>query len=147
MTNKGGQRLYGKTSPPNQIIESALFVVNDLPTPSAPEGFVYSFGPLDRATSASVAVGYMGYTFLTRYDVQQCADLCDSRGRDPVGGKCKFFNLWRGLVQGKPTTYTCAFYYAKTDQRTATNRGDPQNGVTVTHSYGYNRVEPGGHDL
>lgn len=142
MTNMGGQQLYGEDSPPNRIEEPALFVANELPTPNTPAGYVYSFGPLDAATSAAIASGYMGYEFITRYDAQQCADLCDARGPDPVGGRCRFFNIWRGLVQGKPTTYTCAFFYARTDASTATNTGDPTNGVTVTYSYGYNLAGP-----
>lgn len=50
----------------------------------------------------------MGFAFLDRYDVGACAELCNTRGPDPIGGACQFFNIWRALVNGIPTTYTCS---------------------------------------
>ena len=50
----------------------------------------------------------MGFAFLDQYDVSACAVLCNTRGADPMGGTCKFFNIWRALVNGIPTTYTCS---------------------------------------
>ncbi|PWN19202.1 hypothetical protein BCV69DRAFT_47643 [Microstroma glucosiphilum] len=137
MTNKGGQQLYGKNSPANYITNSALFSLYAADTPATPSGYTNVFGPLKGATSAGPAKGYMGYDFITQYSPQQCADLCDARGADPVGGRCKFFNIWRGVVGGKPTTYTCSYFYATTDASTATNYGDAVNKVTVTYSRGY----------
>ncbi|PWN19203.1 hypothetical protein BCV69DRAFT_303601 [Microstroma glucosiphilum] len=139
MTNKGGQQLYGPNSPANCIENSAVFYLGAAAAPTTPSGYTFTFGPLDAATSASLAVGYMGYDFITQYDPNQCAKLCDARKADPVGGKCKFFNIWRGVVSGKPTTYTCSYFYQATDASTATNTGDAVNKVTVTFSRGYTR--------
>ena len=50
----------------------------------------------------------MGFAFLDRYDVQACAEQCNQRGADSQGGECQFFNIWRALVNGVPTTYTCS---------------------------------------
>lgn len=50
----------------------------------------------------------MGFALLDKYDVQACANLCDTRGPDPIGGACKYFNIWRALVDGLPTSYTCS---------------------------------------
>lgn len=50
----------------------------------------------------------MGFVFLDQYDVAACASLCNSRDADPVGGSCKYFDIWRALVDGVPTTYTCS---------------------------------------
>jgi hypothetical protein len=50
----------------------------------------------------------MGFAFLDQYDVSACAALCDKRGADGVGGVCQFFNIWRAVVNGVPTTYTCS---------------------------------------
>jgi len=80
----------------------------------------------------------MGFAFLDRYDVGACAALCNTRGADPVGGPCKFFNIWRALVNGIPTTYSCSMYYLPTDQSTANNYG--QGNLMVTYSRGYRRA-------
>lgn len=50
----------------------------------------------------------MGFVFLDRYDVDACAEQCNTRGADPDGGACQYFNIWRALVNGIPTTYTCS---------------------------------------
>ena len=50
----------------------------------------------------------MGFVFLDRYDVDACAEQCNTREADPDGGVCKYFNIWRALVDGIPTTYTCS---------------------------------------
>ena len=50
----------------------------------------------------------MGFVFLDRYDVDACAEQCNTRGADPEGGACIYFNIWRALVDGIPTTYTCS---------------------------------------
>jgi hypothetical protein len=139
MTNKGGQQLYGAGSPANSIKNSAVFVLASVKAPCTPSGYSLSFGPLNAATSASLAIGYMGYDFITQYDPARCAALCTARKADAVGGKCKFFNIWRGVVSNKPTTYTCSYFYQTTDASTATNTGDAANNVTVTFSRGYTR--------
>jgi hypothetical protein len=50
----------------------------------------------------------MGFAFLDKYDVDACAQLCNARGADPNGGGCAYFNIWRAVVSGVPTTYTCS---------------------------------------
>jgi hypothetical protein len=49
----------------------------------------------------------MGFAFLDKYDVDACAQLCNARGADPNGGGCAYFNIWRAVVSGIPTT-TCS---------------------------------------
>lgn len=99
------------------------------------------------------AVQYMGFAFIDKYDVQACAALCNGRDADAVGGACQYFNIWRALVDGVPTTYTCAFvstfckswtwltseqYYLVADASTAVNYG--QGPLKVTYSRGYKRT-------
>lgn len=55
----------------------------------------------------------MGFAFIDRYDVDACAELCNTRGPDGSGGACQYFNIWRALVNGIPTTYTCSFVSRK----------------------------------
>jgi len=50
----------------------------------------------------------MGFAFLDRYDVDACAQQCNTRGADGNGGACQYFNIWRAVVNGNPTTYTCS---------------------------------------
>ena len=50
----------------------------------------------------------MGFAFLSAYDVDACAQLCNTQDPDPVGGPCIYFNIWRAVVDGIPTTYTCS---------------------------------------
>lgn len=50
----------------------------------------------------------MGFAFIDKYDVQACADLCNTREADSNGGACEYFNIWRAMVKGIPTTYTCS---------------------------------------
>ncbi|KAJ7255518.1 hypothetical protein B0H12DRAFT_1050231 [Mycena haematopus] len=80
----------------------------------------------------------MGFAMLDKYDVSACAELCNMRGPDSVGGACKYFNIWRAVVHSKPKTYTCAMYSAPTDESTAGNTG--QGSLSVTLSRGYKRI-------
>lgn len=73
----------------------------------------------------------MGYRFLTQYDPAACAKVCDSTQG------CASFNIWRGVVNGDPRTYTCSMYGSFVDQSTAVNTGDDVNKVKVTYSRGY----------
>ena len=50
----------------------------------------------------------MGFVLLDRYDPHKCAQECNKRGIDRLGGACKYFNIWRALLKGKPQSYTCA---------------------------------------
>ncbi|KAF7333732.1 hypothetical protein MVEN_02329600 [Mycena venus] len=81
--------------------------------------------------------GYMGFAFIDKYDVNACAQLCNGRGIDPNGGGCAYFNIWRAVVDGLPTTYTCSMYYLAADESTAVNFG--QGSLVVTFSRGYAR--------
>ncbi|KAJ7853275.1 hypothetical protein B0H14DRAFT_2580436 [Mycena olivaceomarginata] len=94
------------------------------------------FGPTGGANNAP---GYMGFAFLDRYDVDACAALCHGRGVDPNGGGCAYFNIWRAVVNGVPTTYTCSMYYLVADESTAVNYG--QGDLVVTLSRGYRRKD------
>ncbi|TFK19518.1 hypothetical protein FA15DRAFT_682923 [Coprinopsis marcescibilis] len=134
-TNFGGQQSYPAPAPVIYIQHSSGYVLKDLVDPDVPEGYEYVFGPIGGATSAP---GYMGFAFLDRYDVDACAHECNQRGADPAGGSCQFFNIWRAVVDGIPTTYSCVFYYIPTDATTATNTG--QGNLAVTLSRGYRRI-------
>jgi len=102
--------------------------------PPTPSGYTLVFGPTNGANNAP---GYMGYTALDHYDVAGCAADCNSRGADPVGGACQYFNIWRGVETGQPDTYTCSMYWEPTDESTAVNYG--QGDLEVTWSRGYSR--------
>jgi len=134
-TNLGGQQLLPPPAGLTYITNSTGWASNRLVEPAVPLGYKYVFGPVDGANNAP---GYMGFAFLDQYDVSACAVLCNTRGADPMGGACQFFNIWRALVNGIPTTYTCSMYYVPADQSTATNYG--QGDLTVTYSRGYQRV-------
>ncbi|KAF8625148.1 hypothetical protein AX17_006926 [Amanita inopinata Kibby_2008] len=133
--NRGGQQSYPPPAPLTFIQQSSGFARTSLVNPPTPRGYQFVFGPIN---AANIAPGFMGFSFLNRYDVDACARLCNARAPDPVGGACKFFNIWRAVVNNIPTTYTCAMYYLPTDQSTATNRG--QGNLQVTFSRGYRRI-------
>jgi hypothetical protein len=135
-TNFGGQQLYPTPGPLKYIQQSSGWAVKSPVDPPTPPGYELVFGPTDVANNAP---GYMGFAFLDRYDVDACATLCNERGADPVGGACQYFNIWRALVDGVPTTYTCSMYYIPADESTAVNYG--QNDLQVTESRGYKRKD------
>ncbi|KAJ7246915.1 hypothetical protein B0H12DRAFT_1125721 [Mycena haematopus] len=138
-TNFGGQSSYpqvgNETVPLTFITQSSGWGLQSLLDPTDPDGYSLVFGPTGGANNAP---GYMGFAFIDQYDVNACAQLCNSRGADPVGGGCAFFNIWRAVVDGNPTTYTCSFYYLPTDESTAVNTG--QGDLVVTYSRGYART-------
>ncbi|KAF7304180.1 hypothetical protein MIND_00650100 [Mycena indigotica] len=137
-TNFGGQPSYpqvgNETVPLTFITQSSGYAANALVNPATPDGYEFVFGPTNGANNAP---GYMGFAFIDRYDVTACAQLCNGRGVDPVGGGCSYFNIWRALVDGVPTTYTCAMYYLASNASTAVNTG--QGSLAVTFSRGYAR--------
>ncbi|KAJ7648014.1 hypothetical protein FB45DRAFT_895035 [Roridomyces roridus] len=136
-TNKGGihpTNPFGIVGLPTKIGQSGGWACTEESNPPTPTGYDLVFGPTNGANNAP---GYMGFAFLDRYDVQACADLCNSRGYDPVGGVCQYFNIWRAVVKGTPTTYTCSMYYIPADASSATNTG--QGDLAVTLSRGYQR--------
>jgi len=138
-TNFGGQSLYpqvgNETVPLNFITQSSGWGLDSLVDPADPEGFELVFGPTDGANNAP---GYMGFAFIDQYDVNACAQLCILRGADRSGGGCAYFNIWRALVNGIPTTYTCSMYFLVADESTAVNTG--QGDLAVTLSRGYKRL-------
>ncbi|TFK67826.1 hypothetical protein BDN72DRAFT_960728 [Pluteus cervinus] len=134
-TNFGGQQLLPPPAGVSYVQQSVGYASATLVDPSVPAGYQLVFGPTNGANQAP---GYMGFSFLDKYDVQACANLCNTRGADPVGGVCQYFNIWRALVDGNPTTYSCSFYYLPTDASTATNTG--QGNLQVTYSRGYQRI-------
>ncbi|KAF8650694.1 hypothetical protein AX16_005068 [Volvariella volvacea WC 439] len=133
-TNFGGQQLLPLPSGLTFIQESSGWASNALVDPPVPEGYELTFGPEDGANNSP---GYMGFAFLDKYDVQACANLCNTRGADGQGGACQYFNIWRAVVNGNPTTYTCSMYFVPSDSSTATNFG--QGDLKVTFSRGYRR--------
>ncbi|KAJ7227727.1 hypothetical protein B0H12DRAFT_238906 [Mycena haematopus] len=141
-TNFGGQASYpqvgNETVPLTYITQSSGWGLDSLVDPTTPDGYQLVFGPTDGANNAP---GYMGFAFIDKYDVAACAALCNGRGVDPNGGGCAFFNIWRAVVDGNPTTYTCSMYYpvngATPDESTAVNYG--QGPLVVTLSRGYAR--------
>jgi hypothetical protein len=133
-TNWGGQQLAPPPAGLTYIQQSGGWATKNLDSPAVPEGYELVFGPNDGANNAP---GYMGFVFLERYDVAACAQECNKRGADPVGGACVYFNIWRAVVNGNPTTYTCSMYFVPTDASTATNTG--QGDLKVTYSRGYKR--------
>ncbi|KIK63221.1 hypothetical protein GYMLUDRAFT_486395 [Collybiopsis luxurians FD-317 M1] len=132
--NFGGQSLSGDPNGPlTYIQQSAGWSSKSLSDPFTPDGY----DPLAPLDGANEAPGYMGFVFLSKYDVAACAAECNARDPDPVGGSCKYFNIWRATVYGVPTTYTCAMYYIPADPSTAINYG--QGNLKVTDSRGYVR--------
>ncbi|KAF8178700.1 hypothetical protein BJ912DRAFT_649320 [Pholiota molesta] len=134
-TNFGGQQLAALPAGKTFIQNSSGFSLTSLVDPVTPEGYELIFGPINAATNAQ---GYMGFAFLDRFDVDACAQQCNARGADAQGGECQFFNIWRALVNGIPTTYTCAMYFIPTNASTADNFG--QGNLLVTLSRGYQRI-------
>ncbi|TFK71987.1 hypothetical protein BDN72DRAFT_836916 [Pluteus cervinus] len=122
-TNFGGQQLLPLPAGKTYVQQSTGYAVDSLDDPLVPDGYKLVFGPTNGANQAP---GYMGFAFLDKYDVQACANLCNTRGPDGVGGACQFFNIWRAL------------YYLPTDAPTATNTG--QGNLQVTYSRGYQRI-------
>ncbi|KAJ7217270.1 hypothetical protein GGX14DRAFT_602789 [Mycena pura] len=133
-TNFGGQPSYPQPVPLTFITQSSGWAAKSLVDPTDPEGYDLVFGPTGGANNAP---GYMGFAFIDKYDVDACAQLCNGRGYDPVGGVCQYFNIWRAVVNGVPTTYTCSMYYLIADESTAVNFG--QGPLVVTLSRGYAR--------
>ncbi|PFH45407.1 hypothetical protein AMATHDRAFT_51671 [Amanita thiersii Skay4041] len=133
-TNLGGQQSIPPPAGLTYIQQSSGYGLNSLVEPTTPSGYELVFGPTNGANNAP---GYMGFAFIDKYDVEACAKLCNSRDADPVGGACQYFNIWRALLNGVPTTYSCAMYYLPTDQSTAVNHG--QGDLQVTYSRGYRR--------
>ncbi|KAF7290332.1 hypothetical protein HMN09_01291200 [Mycena chlorophos] len=136
--NFGGQTSYpqvgNETVPLTYITQSSGWAADSLTEPEDPDGYTLVFGPTGGANNAP---GYMGFAFLSFYDVDGCAALCNGRGADPVGGGCSYFNIWRAVVDGTPTTYTCSMYYLVANETTAVNYG--QGDLVVTYSRGYSR--------
>ncbi|KAJ7444465.1 hypothetical protein FB451DRAFT_1434334 [Mycena latifolia] len=127
--NFGGQPSYpqvgNETVPLTYITQSSGWAA-DFADPDTPEDYELVFGPTDGANNAPGC-----------YDVDACAQLCNTRGADHVGGACQYFNIWRAVVNGVPTTYTCSMYYLVADESTAVNFG--QGDLKVTYSRGYAR--------
>lgn len=138
--NFGGQASYSQVGnepvPLTYITQSSGWAAKDLQDPDTPDGYELVYGPTGGANNAP---GYMGFAFLDKYDVDACAVLCNGRGADPNGGGCAFFNIWRAVVNGVPTTYTCSMYYIVADESTAVNFG--QGDLVVTLSRGYRRKD------
>ncbi|KAF5388987.1 hypothetical protein D9757_005081 [Collybiopsis confluens] len=128
-TNFGGQQSYPSPGPLTYIQQSSGWAAKSLVDPPTPPGY-------QKRSSDTYSVN-QGFAFLDRYDVDACAQICNQRGADPVGGACEYFNIWRAVVNGAPTTYTCSMYWIPADESTAVNFG--QGSLVVTESRGYSR--------
>ncbi|TFK26051.1 hypothetical protein FA15DRAFT_316555 [Coprinopsis marcescibilis] len=133
-TNLGQQQSYPEPAPLIHIQQSSGWASQTLADPEDPDGYELVFGPTNGANNAP---GYMGFAFLDKYDVDACASECNRRGADGNGGACQYFNIWRAVVNGNPTTYSCSMYYIPSDVSTAVNTG--QGDLKVTYSRGYKR--------
>ncbi|GLB44424.1 hypothetical protein LshimejAT787_1700510 [Lyophyllum shimeji] len=133
-TFRGGQQSIDPPAGLTYIQHSSGWALETLTNPPDPEGYELVFGPTNGANNAP---GYMGFAFIDKYDVNACASLCNTRDADRTSGICQYFNIWRAVVNGVPTTYTCAFYYIVADESTAVNYG--QGNLQVTYSRGYRR--------
>ncbi|TFK32624.1 hypothetical protein BDQ12DRAFT_771726, partial [Crucibulum laeve] len=133
-TNTGGQQSIPPPAGLTFIQQSSGYSAKTLVEPTTPDGYELVFGPTGGANNAP---GYMGFAFIDKYDVEACAELCNTRGPDPNGGQCQYFNIWRAVVDGTPTTYTCSMYFIVADESTAVNTG--QGSLKVTFSRGYKR--------
>ncbi|KAF7333122.1 hypothetical protein MVEN_02377600 [Mycena venus] len=142
--NFGGQQSYdqvgNETVPLTYITQSSGWALQGYVT-DTPDGYDLVFGPTGGANNAP---GYMGFAFLDQYDVDACAQLCNGRGADPNGGGCAYFNIWRAVVDGVPTTYTCSMYYLVADESTAVNYGQGSLVVTLSRGYARKTVLPDG---
>jgi hypothetical protein len=50
----------------------------------------------------------MGFELLTTYDVDACAQACNTRGYDNTNGPCIYFNIWQAVVNGTASAVTCS---------------------------------------
>lgn len=137
LTNKGGQQQKPTPEPLTQITDSSVYTDSNLPSPETPAGYSLAFGPLNAALNSG---GYMGYRALTLYNTTACAEACNTAAPDSVLGYCTYFNLWRGVVNNQPTTYTCSLYAGFPSSADAVNTGDAANGVKVTVSFDPNAL-------
>ncbi|KAF9522768.1 hypothetical protein CPB83DRAFT_863941 [Crepidotus variabilis] len=133
-TNFGGQQLEAPPAGLTYIQQSSGWSAKSLVEPTAPDGYELTYGPTGGANNSP---GYMGFAFLDRYDVDACAQECNKRGADGNGGACQYFNIWRAVVNGDPTTYSCSMYFVVSDESTAVNYG--QGDLKVTFARGYQR--------
>jgi hypothetical protein len=51
----------------------------------------------------------MGFITFETYDVQGCADACNDRAADEEGGRCKYINIWRAVIEEVVSQTTCSF--------------------------------------
>ncbi|KAF8654312.1 hypothetical protein AX16_003539 [Volvariella volvacea WC 439] len=142
----GGQQSYPAPAETTYIKHSSAYALQQgFLTPNRPYTYDLIFGPTNGANNAP---GYMGFALLSAYDTDACANLCNGRAADPVGGVCKYFNIWRAVVNGFPTSYVCSMYTDWTTNNTATNYG--QGDLQVTFSRGYRKssfLPDGGFEL
>ncbi|KAF8888173.1 hypothetical protein CPB84DRAFT_1786382 [Gymnopilus junonius] len=104
-------------------------------TVTPPALFEETFGPISAANNAD---GYMGFELLSTYDVNACAQQCNTRAFDETSGPCIFFNIWQAVVNGTPSAITCSLYNTFTDASTATNTG--QGTLQISLSRGFSRI-------
>lgn len=130
MTNKGGQSLYGKGSPTNYIINSAVFYKDNGPV--TPPGYTAGFVSGTRAVSL-FASGFLDWQLIPSYDPALCANICNDA--DHAG--CVFFDIWTADLQTRDTATVCTLYsVVKTASDYTVSDVDV---LVVTNSRGYSR--------
>jgi len=50
----------------------------------------------------------MGFVLQTTYDVNACAQSCNTRAYDHTSGPCIYFNIWQAVVNGTSSAVTCS---------------------------------------
>jgi len=50
----------------------------------------------------------MGFVLLDTYDVNACAESCNTRAYDSTSGPCIYFNIWQAVVNGTASAVTCS---------------------------------------
>jgi hypothetical protein len=123
-TNCGGQQQQPEPAGKTYMQQSSGYALASFPEPSVPEGFELVYGPTDGANNApgvserflfiitrdylTSFLKYMGFILLSQYDPTACAQACNERDADPIGGQCEYFNIWRAEINGEPESYTCS---------------------------------------
>jgi hypothetical protein len=133
LTNKGGQQLYGRSSPANYIKNSAVFTLAVPRSPPTPAGYEYSWGPINAALPQQ-PWGGIGWKILTAYDTQVCANVCTANRY------CRFFNLWtEKAANGDIGIIWCDLWGENHRVADATFKQYRQSSVTAANSRGYRR--------
>lgn len=133
MTNKGGQQLYGRSSPANYIKNSAVFTLAVPRTLPVPTGYDFGWGPINAALPQE-PWGGIGWKYLSAYDPQVCATTCTNNRY------CKFFNIWTEKdSNGEIGIIWCDLWGQNHGVADAVFKKYSRSSVTAANSRGYSR--------